>query len=64
MATPEEIREQVSEDVLDGVAERQIADRRTRYMTAAERIEASQLIAAAGSTRGPFIRVGFRGRAV
>ena len=64
MATPEEIREQVSQDVLDGVAERQISDRRVRLISPKDRIEASQLIAAAGSTNGPFVRIGLRSRAV
>ena len=58
--TPEEIRDQVLEDVLDGAAEIQIADRRVRKMTPKERLDALKEVSA--STETPFIKVGFKKR--
>lgn len=62
MATPEEIREQVLDDVLDGAAEIQIGDRRERKLSPAERLAAVKSIES--STRSPFIRVGMAPRSV
>jgi hypothetical protein len=62
MATPEEIRDAVAADMVTGEAERQLTDRRVRYFTPEERITASQLLAAAGSTTGPFVKVGLKSR--
>lgn len=63
MATSEEIRDAVSEDMVYGEAERQIADRRTRYFTPDERLRAARDLAADTSSTGPFIKVGLKSRA-
>lgn len=60
MATPDEIRDQVADDILDGSAEIQIGDRRVRKMSPAERLAAAKEIAA--SEKSPFIKVGFKKR--
>jgi hypothetical protein len=60
--TPEEIRDQVLDDVLDGAAEIQIGDRRVRKYSPAERLAA--LKDASASTKSPFIRVGFCSRKI
>lgn len=62
-STPEEIREDVSDQLASGVAERQVGDRRVRYEKSKERLEAAALLAAQQSTHGPFTRVGFTSRA-
>lgn len=63
MATSEEIRDAVSDDMVYGEAERQLGDRRTRYFTPAERLAAARELAADASTTGPFVKVGFKSRA-
>lgn len=62
MATPEEIIQAAGDIAAAGVAESQIADRREKYLTPSQMIEAADAVAAANLTRGPFLRVGFRGR--
>lgn len=62
MATPEEIREQVSDDMVYGEAERQLADRRTRYFSPEERLKAARELAADSSTTGPFVKIGLKSR--
>jgi hypothetical protein len=64
MATPDEIIQAASDIAAAGVAESQVADRREKYLTPAQILEAADAVAAANLTRGPFIRVGFRGRPV
>lgn len=64
MATPEEIREAAAERMLSGVEERQIADRRTRYVSPEKLLVAAELLASQTSSNGPFIRVGFKSRAI
>jgi len=61
-ATPDEIRDAIADDALTGEAERQIADRRVRYFTPEERLKAANLLAAAGSTTGPFVKIGLKSR--
>jgi hypothetical protein len=61
-ATPEQIRDQVLDDVLDGTAEIQIGDRRVRNMTPSERLQAIRETEAA--TKSPFIKIGFKPRSV
>lgn len=60
MATPEDIREQISDDVLSGEAEIQIGDRRVRKYSPSERLQAIKEIEA--SEKSPFIKVGFKRR--
>ena len=59
-ATPEEVREQVMDDALEGVSEIQIGDRRIKKMTPAERLDAVQRVE--GATQSPFIKVGLKSR--
>ena len=61
-ATPEQIRDQVLDDVLDGAAEIQIGDRRVRKLSPAERLAALKDVAA--SEKSPFIKVGFKARSI
>jgi hypothetical protein len=61
-ATPDEIRDQVLDDVLDGSAEIQIGDRRVRMMSPAERLAALKDVSA--SEKSPFIKVGFKSRTI
>lgn len=61
-ATPEEVRNHVMDDALDGVAEVQIGDRRKRNFTPAERLEAIREVSEA--TRSPFIKVGMKARTI
>jgi hypothetical protein len=58
--TPEEIRDQVLDDVLDGSAEIQIGDRRVRKLSPAERLDALKSVQS--SERSPFIKVGLKKR--
>jgi hypothetical protein len=60
MATSEDIREQVSDDILDGSAEIQIGDRRVRKYSPSERLQALKEIES--SQKSPFIKVGFKRR--
>lgn len=60
MATPDEILQAASDIAQTGVSESQVADRREKYFTPKEMVEAAELIAS--KTRSPFVRVGFRGR--
>lgn len=60
MPTPEEIRDQVSDDILSGEAEIQIGDRRVRKYSPSERLQALKDIEA--SEKSPFIKVGFKAR--
>lgn len=62
MATPDEIRDQVLDDVLDGSAEIQIGDRRVRMLTPEERIKAASLIES--SAKSPFIKVGMKAQSI
>jgi hypothetical protein len=61
-ATPDEIRDQVLDDVFTGDAEIQIGDRRVRKMSPAERLAAIGEIDS--STRSPFIKVGMARRSI
>ena len=61
-ATPEEIRDDAADRAASGVAERQFADRRVRYIAPKDQLEAAALLAAQRSTRGPFIKVGLKSR--
>ena len=60
MATPDEIRDQVLDDVLEGSAEIQIGDRRVRKYTPSERLDALKSVSS--SERSPFIKVGLKAR--
>ena len=60
--TPDEIRDQVLTDVLDGAAEIQIGDRRKRMLSPAERLAAIGEIDSA--TRSPFLKVGMKSRSI
>lgn len=62
MATPDEIIQAASDIAAAGVSESQVADRREKYLTPQEMIDAANATAAANHDRGPFYRVGFRGR--
>ncbi|MFA5714667.1 MAG: hypothetical protein WC998_02920 [Candidatus Paceibacterota bacterium] len=62
MTTPEEIQEAAAQRAINGVAERQIADRRTRYINPKDALEASELLGSIQSTTGPFVRVGLKSR--
>lgn len=61
-STPDEIRNEASDRIKSGVAERQVGDRRTRYFGPREQLEAAELLAAQQSTTGPFIKVGLKSR--
>ena len=61
-ATPEQIRDQVLDDVLDGSAEIQIGDRRVRKMSATERLEAISRVES--SSKSPFIKIGMKQRSI
>ena len=62
MATPDEIIQSAADIAAAGVSESQVADRREKYLTPQEMIDAANATAAANLNRGPFLRVGFRGR--
>ena len=61
MATSEEMIESASELTKKRV---KVRDREYENFTPKEIIEAAELIAAKSAPNGPFIRIGFKGRAV
>lgn len=60
--TPEEIRDQVLSDVLDGGAEIQIGDRRKRMESPEARLAALREIS--NATKSPFLKVGMKKRSI
>lgn len=58
--TPEEVRDKVLDDALDGSEEIQVGDRRVRKSTLEDRLAAAG--AAEAATNGPFIKVGLKKR--
>lgn len=62
-ATPDEIRDQLSDQLMSGNAEEQIGDRRVRKYSPKEILEAARDLASDSSATGPFVRIGFKGRA-
>lgn len=62
--TPEEIRDQIANDIYQGDAETQIADRRVRKEDPSKRLKALRELRSDESETGPFVRVGFSGRKV
>lgn len=58
-ATPDEIRDQLSDLLLAGNAEEQIGDRRVRKYTPKEIIDAARELSSDSSPSGPFVKVGF-----
>ncbi len=60
--TPEELQESAAALAAKGVAERQIADRRTRYYNPKDIVDLSEALSASQSVTGPFVRVGLRSR--
>jgi hypothetical protein len=60
MATDEEIKEAIADRLLSGIDEKQIGDRRTKYMPVQAAYELSQKIAADNvGENGPFIKMRF-----
>lgn len=66
MADADSVRNAIYEDLEAGAIEEQIADRRIRRYNANERIDALDKLTASDSiaSRGPFRKVGFKGRSV
>ena len=65
MATPEEIKEALSDRLRDGIAESQISDRRERYYNPKEMVEGLKALQDLNNSESsPIIRVSFTGRHV
>lgn len=66
MADANDVRDAIYDDLANGAIEEQIADRRIRRYNANERIDALDKLTAsdAVAARGPFRKVGFKGRSV
>jgi hypothetical protein len=66
MASADEVRDAIYDDLANGAIEEQLADRRIRRYNANERIDALDKLTASDSiaARGPFRKVGFKGRSV
>lgn len=62
MATPEEIKESITEHLVEGIAESQFSDRRERKFSPNEMLDALDRIES--RQRPLFVRVGFSGRHV
>jgi len=64
MTESEDIRSQISADLLTGEAEIQIGDRRIRKEPALARLEALRMLESENksTSKGPFLKIGFSGR--